>query len=317
MSGIQVSVIIPAYNSGHCLGRALDSVLNQDCAVSFEVIVVDDGSTDNTRAVVDEISHRSPHPVRCFSQENAGPGAARTRGVREARGVYVCFVDADDIVYPGSLDCRVKFLESHPEAAMVFGDYDLSVPGKDVVKNVLAKRKFLEHLIGHYQPCSKDSVLFSGDAYQRFFERPPFPVWTNTVMVRRADFPGFREDVFVGEDLDCWWRLLRKAPAGYINQSLALYFHASDSITGNRVRYYRDSIRVFEGMRMAENGKCRKLLTRLVAQHYFELGYIWYQQDNPSQSLSALRQCLRYQWFHPKAYKVALVVSLKMLACTK
>lgn len=102
---IAVSVVIPTYNRAHLLPRALRSVEAQTCA-DWEIIVVDDGGSDNTRDVV-------PASVRYIYQENAGPGAARNHGIRYAQGKYVALLDSDDEYTPDHLATRIAILENN------------------------------------------------------------------------------------------------------------------------------------------------------------------------------------------------------------
>ena len=103
----RVSVVVPLYNKEPYIGRALDSILAQTLA-EIEVIVVDDGSTDGGAGVVS--ARRDPR-VRLIRQDNAGPGAARNRGVREARADLVGWLDADDSWEPGYLAESVRLLD--------------------------------------------------------------------------------------------------------------------------------------------------------------------------------------------------------------
>jgi len=110
-----VSIIIPCYNYAHFLAEAIESALAQSYA-SFEVIVIDDGSTDETRAVV----ARFPQ-IRYFHQVNSGLPAARNTGLRESKGDYVVFLDADDKLLPAALEAGVSALEDDADAAFVWG----------------------------------------------------------------------------------------------------------------------------------------------------------------------------------------------------
>src|SRR3990172_2859967 len=101
---MKLSVVIPAYNHGRFLGQCLGSVLSQDLP-DFEVIVVDDGSTDNTRAVM--ASFRDPR-VRYSYQENRGSPAARNTGYRLSTGEYIALLDSDDLLLPHSLEVYEK-----------------------------------------------------------------------------------------------------------------------------------------------------------------------------------------------------------------
>jgi glycosyltransferase involved in cell wall biosynthesis len=111
-----VSVVVPCFNQAHFLSEAIESVLAQTYP-KVEIIVVDDGSTDNTSAVVE----RYPG-VRCVRQRNQGLPAARNAGLKEASGAYVVFLDADDLLLPDALTVGVRALEERPDVAFVFGD---------------------------------------------------------------------------------------------------------------------------------------------------------------------------------------------------
>jgi len=105
-----VSVVIPAWNAARSLSRAIDSVLAQTWE-RREVIVVDDGSTDNSLALLAGYGEQ----LRVVSQANGGPSSARNRGLREARGQYVAFLDADDHWLPEKLERQVALLEARPD----------------------------------------------------------------------------------------------------------------------------------------------------------------------------------------------------------
>jgi hypothetical protein len=109
-----VSVIIPAYNAAVCLKRCLGSVFGQEYPTK-QVIVVNDGSTDNTKKIAEGYANR----IEYYEQENQGPGLSRNTGLRAARGDYVAFLDADDYWRPGFLTKCVSFLEKHPDAVAV------------------------------------------------------------------------------------------------------------------------------------------------------------------------------------------------------
>jgi glycosyltransferase involved in cell wall biosynthesis len=111
-----VGVVIPAWNAERWLREALESVLAQDHP-PIDVVVVDDGSTDDGAA----IAERCGPPVRVVRQANAGIGAARNVGVERVHGELLSFLDADDLLTPASLSCRVEVLAHRPEIDMVFG----------------------------------------------------------------------------------------------------------------------------------------------------------------------------------------------------
>jgi glycosyltransferase involved in cell wall biosynthesis len=107
----QVSVIIPTYNRGWVIKEAIDSVLAQDYK-DFELIVVDDGSTDNTSDVLDSYGN----VIKVFSQKNKGVSAARNRGIAEASGKFIAFLDSDDLWLPQKLSVQIEFFNQTPDA---------------------------------------------------------------------------------------------------------------------------------------------------------------------------------------------------------
>ena len=118
-----VSVIVPAYNAQDSLGATLESLLAQDYA-PFEIVVVDDGSTDATRAVAATFP-----TIRCLEQPNQGPAVARNTGMAAARGEFFAFVDADDLVPGTKLRVQAGFLVEHPSVGCVLGRQEIVLDG--------------------------------------------------------------------------------------------------------------------------------------------------------------------------------------------
>ena len=106
----KVSVIIPTYNRAEYLPDAIDSVLAQTFR-DFEVIIIDDGSTDNTREIIEKYIKRYPQIIRPFYQMNSGASVARNKGIEEARGEYIAFLDSDDVWLSKKLERQVSVLE--------------------------------------------------------------------------------------------------------------------------------------------------------------------------------------------------------------
>lgn len=110
----KISVIVPAYNAGKYIGEAIKSILDQTISI-HEIIVIDDGSTDNTKEVV------SNFPVRYFYQTNKGTAAALNAGIEQSSGEYLAFLDADDLWMPQRLNLQLQTFEEDPCLDMVFG----------------------------------------------------------------------------------------------------------------------------------------------------------------------------------------------------
>lgn len=150
-----VSVVVPVFNGERFLGEAVDSILAQQHP-ALEIIVVDDGSTDSTPAVIDGLGGR----VRGLHQANAGPAAARNRGLEAARGDTIAFLDADDVWTEGSLARRLAVLDAAPDLAGVMGrtetfsdsrpDVALEAPGYGAFVSACLFRRHVVDTVGGF-----------------------------------------------------------------------------------------------------------------------------------------------------------------------
>ncbi len=126
-----ISVIIPVYNNAQFLAAALDSVIAQDYAAT-EIIVVDDGSTDDIKSVL----VRYANQIQYVQQENAGSAAARNRGIDLATGKYVVFLDADDLLLPGKFEAQMAILEKRPFLGLIHSGWQLIDKQGNFIKNI-------------------------------------------------------------------------------------------------------------------------------------------------------------------------------------
>lgn len=120
MRACMISVIIPTYNYANTLERALVSVIGQldeDC----ELIIIDDGSTDNTKQRIEEWLKKFPNQFRFFQKENGGAASARNFGVTKAKGAYLVFLDADDLMADGALEALKSHVVKYPKAEFIIG----------------------------------------------------------------------------------------------------------------------------------------------------------------------------------------------------
>ncbi|OGV71715.1 MAG: hypothetical protein A3K19_12355 [Lentisphaerae bacterium RIFOXYB12_FULL_65_16] len=173
MSGTaSVSVIIPTYNYGAFVGRAIESCLRQTHA-DVEIIVVDDGSTDDTPQVVAQFGDR----IRSLRQDNAGVSAARNRGLEAARGAFVAFLDADDYLTPDSVERRLKALLQSPDAALVVSAWYEQRDGteerrcRSKFKQDVVSDRFSEWLLRKQFGFATCTAMAPGDLARQF----PFP----------------------------------------------------------------------------------------------------------------------------------------------
>ncbi len=206
-----VSVVVPTFNAERHLSETLDSVLSQTHQ-AFEVIVVDDGSTDGT---IQLLRHRYPE-VTLVEQANAGVGAARNRGLAMARGRYICFLDQDDVWFPEKLARQVECLEFRPEVAAVACPYVFWHPPADGSGSCLP-------------PLPPDPGLrlvegFDGWTYHEFL----LDCWalTSATMLRTdavRECGGFDVALPYAEDWDLWLRVARRHPFVLLSWPPVLY----------------------------------------------------------------------------------------------
>lgn len=122
---MKVSVIVPSYNRAAYLPMALESLAAQEGAADLDVIVIDDGSSDDTRERVREFQTACPDlPLRYFYQDHAGISAARNRGILSAEGDWIAFLDSDDLWHPEKLKRQLAYLKEHPLCQIVFARYE-------------------------------------------------------------------------------------------------------------------------------------------------------------------------------------------------
>lgn len=203
---MRFSVIVPLYNKAPYVRHALESIAAQTFR-DYEVIVVDDGSTDESLQVVEDFIRCKVYGVKCkvISQENAGVAAARNKGVKESKGEYVAFLDADDWWEPTFLEEMDKLIAEYPEAGLYATNYIYYKPGKTHVALDLPQ--------GYMN-------------YPEAYLRGPMPVWTGATCMPRKVFDemgGFPVGIKLGEDFLLWAKTAINYPVAFCNKPLAYY----------------------------------------------------------------------------------------------
>lgn len=230
MSEPLISVVIAAYNAEKYLAETLESVGAQTFS-DYEIIVVDDGSTDRTAQIAS--SHKN---VRLLSQTNRGEAAARNTGVRAARGAYVSFVDADDIWLPSKLEKQALRLLAHPLSAWAYTDA--------LVFDSATRRTICR--IGERIRLHEGDIL--RPLLLRSFIPSATPVVKRSVFAEVGLFDEAR-DRRIGEDWNMWLRIAERYPAALIDEPLAMIrMHASNmSRLANPLEAYRSKRAILEG----------------------------------------------------------------------
>lgn len=229
------SVVIPCFNHGRYLGEAIESAMNQTWP-SVEIIVVDDGSTDNTPEAVKQYPS-----VIGIRQENQGVSAARNRGLGACRGEYVLFLDADDLLLPEALEISVRAMNSHPDWGFVSGDFRFC----DHQRNVLDKSSFTEVTSDHYNALlRRDYIAMHGAVLYR-----------RSVMDRVC---GFDVRLRTAEDHEMYLRIARQFPVGQVRGVMALYRQYPSTVSRNSRRMMEGGMEVLRRQRSYLGGDRRR-----------------------------------------------------------
>ena len=215
------SIIIPLYNKADYIAETLKSVLNQTYC-DYEVIVVNDSSTDNSLEVASSFQDERIH---IYTKENEGVSAARNYGIMHAKYDYIAFLDADDIWMPDKLSTQLEYIKevqktSNPQAGFVFMGYEFAdEKGSGLGKIVHVPRQI------HYKEALKNTTIF-----------------TSTVMIDRKWIPD--EDIYMpcieSEDTATWWQILKKHGTGYgIDANLVKYRRSAKTLSSNKLTAIR------------------------------------------------------------------------------
>ena len=225
-----ISVVIPLYNKEAEIERALLSVVEQSLAVG-EIIVVNDGSTDNSEAVVREFIHRHPEAnIRLITEENRGVSAARNRGISEAKGNYVALLDADDWWLSNYIAEICRLMEYYP-------DCDAYSTAFDVVNGDTHTRATVPTAEGYISPASEALM-------------GRYPIIPSTATLRRSTLQrsgGFPEGMRIGEDQWLWVRMMQQgAQFAYSPISLVRYSRSASNRSASIYRSEESSHTIAE-----------------------------------------------------------------------
>ena len=217
-----ISVVIPCYNQGRFLADAIGSIAKNSPSLPVEILVVDDGSADDTAKTVERF-----RGVIYMQQPNAGLAAARNKGLRASRGAFVVFLDADDMLAAGALDVGAATLTSHPDCAFVTGRCMMMDAG------------------GALQPTPSQPRV-TGDAYEELL-RHNYIWMPGMAMFRRAavvEAGGFDADVNAAADYALYLRIARQSPVYDHGKVVAYYRQHDANMSTNAARMLRETLKV-------------------------------------------------------------------------
>ncbi len=289
-----ISIVIPLHNKEKQIKQTLQSVFNQ-IFQDFEVIVVDDGSTDNSVAVLDEISDKR---IRLIHQENQGVSAARNKGIKEAKYDYVALLDADDEWKPEYLSNQIDLINNFPESSVYACAYELKDSNGNIKPIILNKMPFKE----------ENGVLTN------YFEVAACshpPLWTSAIVAKKEAFlsiGGFPIGIKAGEDLLTWARLAVNYKIAYYVKPLAIFCTGVSSYQENAPKRIPDEENRV-GIELERLYKKNKNISGL--RNYISL---WYKMRASiylrlNQKYNCLKEIIRALKFNPTS-KVLFFIPL-------
>ncbi len=283
----KVSVIIPAYNKAEYTRRTVESILAQTYS-NIEILVVDDGSKDNTAAIM---AGYKDH-IRFIEKANGGACSARNEGIRKATGECVAFLDCDDLYCREKIEKCVNYLETNPHFGFVYtGAYFID-----------------EHdaVVGQYDhPCSKEGHIATDLVLGNF-------ICNSTVVVKKTilDKVGlFDETIFPPADWDLWLRLSQVSQAGYLREPLTKYRIVDNYIFNRLEQARREEIYVLEKF-FKSSADCGVLKNRAFSNFYLRFAQSAFISGDRQKFWTDCKQCFNIHPWNIKLYAIVLAALL-------
>lgn len=300
----EISVVIPTYNTGELILEALNSVFEQSFS-DYEIVVIDDGSTDGTRDILDPFINK----IEYFYQENQGLAVARNTGLSKARGKYITYLDADDVWFPDNLALKYKLLEDDPDLAGIFSEFTMF--DENGIINLNATKELFPFfartgfdypdIFEKHKKCSNNKGGSFDFYYGRIFDKLFYGNFIlPTSMLFRREFTenvgSFVPHMRTQQDYEYWLRFSQKYPFGFIDYPLVKYRRHSKQLTDYTkierifnavleiINKYEEHFSV-QGKVVVFNKRKAKLLS--------DFATFYIRNQNPGKARTMLRESIR------------------------
>lgn len=304
-----LSVVVPCYNAERWIGATLRSVLAQNWQ-GIEIVVVDDGSFDNSVRIV-----RDQFPeVTLIQKANGGVASARNSGIEHSRADWIAFVDADDIWLQGKLLSQWKVLEAHRDSRLSYTAWQVwpsidPEPSDDLLNDLSAR--------------ASDTSLWSGPTGWIYPDLlVDCHVWTSTVVAHRSLFEEigiFDTTLRIGEDYDLWLRASQVTPIVRVARPLALYRAYPGSITRSAPGINYQALVVSRAIRRwgyeSPNGQVARKseVDRALARTWLDYAGMHLRAGNKALALRGALTALRFQQLQTKTWKLVVSCALEAI----
>ena len=294
-----VSVIIPTYNRAKFLPAAIDSILNQTYK-NIEIIVVDDGSTDDTKAVLRPFKSA----IQYFYTTNKGPAHARNVGMKAASGKYIAFLDSDDTYLPMKLTLQVAFMEKHPEIGMVYTEWSSSYDGKTIAEEYhmrtfhgIYNRKGWRYedifpVKGEFRSDGWDRPIpyYVGDLFRFVLMDPLVPSLTILFQREILEKVGYQNEAYhLAEEYEFIVRICKIFQVAFLNVPAYVYRYHDNQISKVNQSATKEKL-------YTEVGIQKVVLQAVLDWGYGDKEYYRRNQDWLNSRIAELYHCLGEKW---------------------
>jgi glycosyltransferase involved in cell wall biosynthesis len=278
-----VTAIIPTYNRCDFLSQTINSVLAQDYG-DFEILVIDDGSIDNTRQTIAEIKDNR---IKYFHKNNGGASSARNIGLKNAQGQFICFLDSDDLWPDNFLKTMINRLLKNPQYGAAY-----------CMRTLLFED-------GSTKPSYQKEFFFSGQVTAQLFQKTF--IQTSTICFRGKILEGifFDESLTNGEDVDIWLKVSTKTKFLFVPDIQIIYRQQSSSDTAGFDSKYCNRLRVLERFYFKLGGDKyipRKTAIRKLSYAYRSAAKKAFKADCRKAAIELTKAALQYQKWQIRLY---------------
>lgn len=327
-----VSVVVPTYNRAYCIWKAIDSVRRQTHG-NWEIIVVDDGSTDDTESVIRSRYGTDPR-IRYIYQPNRGVSAARNTGICAATGDYVAFLDSDDMWTAWKLEIQLICFRAFPEVGLVWTDFEAVNPAGEVVKDRYLRTmyeayRFFPSFAGLFQRSysltelekfnerpHQDARVYVGNIYSQMLRGNL--VHTSTVLLSRERIEqvgGFDVNLTLsGEDYDFHFRTCKWGDVAFVDVPSTVYqLGLSDRLTQYSMQISENFLKTVTAAIAREAGTgtfSTEMVNDVLAEAHAWVAEEFFKRGNYAEVRRHAIQALRH---HNRQLRLILILSLAML----
>lgn len=304
----KVSVIIPTYNRGEFLQRAVESIVRQNYS-NIEIIIVDDGSTDNTEAIVENLINMYPFIMYCRNTRTKGPSGARNTGIMKASGDYLAFLDSDDVWLEGHLIDGLRILENKSDIDVSFGNYKAvdHYTGKPLY-NFFDQKKILHSL--QSTQIASGTRLLNDNLFEALIKEGFFHLGTSIIRKSLLNEILLNESLTYAEDRDFAIRLYKKANASFAYQEKPVYIaykHDSNltNLSGNIIGEINRAQKAIEDriyllkeylMNYQLSSSEKRTLVKLISESLLNLAYLYRKKKDYLHALASIVQSTRFKF---------------------